>query len=70
MKKTNEPKILPKKEERRAKSHFRVTIKRGKFNLASKRGVPPRKTLSKQNLLIRGVPAEYIEGTFRGLCTG
>jgi len=31
--------------------------------LASKRGVPPRKTLSKQNLLIRGVPAEYIEGT-------
>lgn len=51
------------KEERRAKSHFRVTIKRGKFNLASKRGVPPRKTLSKQNLLIRGVPAEYIEGT-------
>ena len=31
--------------------------------MASKRDVPPRKTLSKENLLLRGVPAEYIEGT-------
>ena len=33
--------------------------------MASKRDIPPRKTLSKENLLIRGVPAEYIEGTLR-----
>ena len=33
--------------------------------MASKRDVPPRKTLSKENLLIRGVPVEYIEGTLR-----
>lgn len=31
--------------------------------MASKINVPPRKTLSKENLLLRGVPAEYIEGT-------
>ena len=29
----------------------------------SKAGIPPRETLSRENLLLRGVPAEYIEGT-------
>lgn len=31
--------------------------------MTSKRLTPVRKTLSKENLLLRGVPAEYIEGT-------
>lgn len=31
--------------------------------MISKRNVPPRETLSKENLLLRGVPAEYVEGT-------
>lgn len=31
--------------------------------LLSKRNAPPRKRLSKENLLLKGVPYEYIEGT-------
>lgn len=31
----------------------------------SKRHVPPRTTLSRENLLLRGVPADYIEGTLQ-----
>lgn len=31
--------------------------------MGSKRDVPPRTRLSKENLLLRGVPAEYAEGT-------
>jgi DNA replication protein DnaC len=33
--------------------------------MGTKRGTPPRERLSKENLSLRGVPADYIEGTLK-----